>query len=243
MPFITNIVFYFPFLYFFKTRVKSLTKKIGWLFSYVVPILLTTIIIDGELVVSVIFMIISIYSIYEFGYIYNDAITIKKENKPTLRIDSDEIIFIRRNLKKILFFRLFVSVIIMLCINPILTIIPVLILIVFYIYNNIRSRINLLLHFILVCLRYSSPFIIFHNLEVIVFSIFIFPVINLFERMTEIRFNYISLIKYRENISLIRCGYYLILSVVSFLLIGVNVSLFISLYYLLFRIIIFGCKK
>lgn len=193
-----NLFFFLPFFYFFKTRLKELKNKISWLFIYIIPILLMIFVnvnvnVNVTLVISIFLYILSVYAVYEMGYIWNDAETIKREDNPTLRLSKDELNFYNKNKKLIYTFRLLIvfifsfyfidSSIYYFYIVNMFTI-----LILYLLYNNIRNRLNLPLHFLLVCFRFVTPVIAFSPINFL-WVIFVFPVINLLERASEKRFS------------------------------------------------------
>ena len=98
-------------------------------------------------------------SIYEIGYLENDALTIRKEANPNIRISQNDIQYIQDNFRsicigRILIFLFLVSIIAvlgLLTINQLL-LFTVLILasrLFFYLHNQIRSRFNILTYFFL----------------------------------------------------------------------------------------------
>lgn len=81
-----------PFAYFFMTRVPGVRQRVGWLFSYVVPVLALAWIAHGGsagMLIAAATMI-AVYAAYEFGYIVNDAWTVAREAMPTLRLGAED---------------------------------------------------------------------------------------------------------------------------------------------------------
>ncbi len=238
--------FFVPFFYFIKTRAKSDIKVISWVLIYIFPIFIFDFIYNHQLSFKSILISAFIYTLYEIGYIYNDTETIKKEKKPTIRLREESFSFYEGNKVVIYFSRLIIAILLNvfyvylyndLNINYIWFILPV-----FFVYNLTRSRFNLILHFFLVILRYSLPFYIFTNdIYSILFSCFLFPIINLIERCSEQRFNISNFQKFiLSNKKNGRYIYYFIVFIVflflhlQFKFIDISYVL-IAFYYFLFR--------
>ena len=83
--------FYLPFVYLFKSRLKSKMNKISWFIIYIIPIYFIGLSVSNTelLNYSLIFIlaVIVFNSVYELGYLENDIQTTKKESNPTYRID------------------------------------------------------------------------------------------------------------------------------------------------------------
>lgn len=189
-----NYKFYIPFLYFIKTRLKSKIKIASWVFIYHIPIFLFSYFYNEHIGFNILCIIVVIYSLYEVGYIYNDAETIKNEINPTLRLCSQDLIYYEKNKYRIYLFRILIAL--GLCLwyaiyyDKYDVFLTWFILPVFLYYNLIRNRFNLILHFILVALRFSLPFyVLSSNIICFIASLLLFPLINLIERCSENRFN------------------------------------------------------
>ena len=213
------IFFYIPFLYFIKSRFSSNLKVLSWLLIYFVPLFIIT---GGVNYINFILMCTLVYTLYEIGYIQNDAETIKKEKNPTERLSKHQLSYYEFNKANIYTFRFLLSFLICyyLTNNGVSFVyLTFLITPVFFIYNHIRSRFSLLVHFLLVCLRFSLPVLLLSNSIVLFFiSILLFPFINTFERSGEKRFNYRRSISFQHKYrSLFRVLYYGFLFMVFFL--------------------------
>lgn len=214
-----KMYFYIPLAYFFSTRISNLNALISWIVFYLSPIFVMSFLYKGYsdfyIYLLEIFFVISIYSVYEFGYICNDTITIKKEKKPTLRMSHNEILYAQINIELIFAVRLTLSafLISIACGDLRYITIPILIYLCYGIYNSIRSRLNLPLHFILVIFRFSTPYIFFLGIHAGILSIMFFPLINTLERCTEERFEFECLFKYKKKIPLLRVIYFLTLTI------------------------------
>ncbi|EPZ2423117.1 hypothetical protein ACXLRA_001714 [Vibrio vulnificus] len=239
------LIFYFPFLYFYKTRLKTPKKGLGWIFSYVLPIMIGTNSFSTDQFFFMLVLMLGIYSAYEYGYIYNDSVTIENEINPTMRLEYSQIEYARKNMNFILAFRGGVAIFVYCFFAIQYILVPFLILLTYFFYNRKRGRINLLLHFFLVLLRFSSIFLVVSGIGGFIYSILIFPLINLFERMSEKRFGFHVLMKFRQNISLTRVVYYFFVFLLS-LLLDIQGWLFLATcYFLVFRLSVYflGCIK
>lgn len=252
--------FYLPFMYSIKTRFPTIPRFVSWLIIYFFPVLFSfCFFFDGNVFFPLIYRsfisIALVYTLYEIGYIYNDTETVKKELKPTLRLDKKLVEYYE--IHKILIYScrfvvaIFLSCIIYMFYHSILflafawSLIPL-----YFLYNTFRSRINIPLHFLLVTVRFCSIILIFSDkFPFIPFLMmaFIFPVINTLERCSEKRFN----LPYFEGLFLTnrkdgRYKYYSILLCVSLALLAndfnqVNlVFVFFSLYFFLYRLVVSG---
>lgn len=239
-------MFYIPFLYFYKSRLKSIKKLISWFFIYIIPIIISYLFLfQDENIINIIIYLIGIYTIYEIGYIYNDTETIKKEENPTIRLSLEQIKFYENNKLSIYLFRLIFSFCMILLLRNAIDLnlaicSYILLFVLFYIYNNIRSILNLPLHFLLVIIRFSSFILVFgQSFKLFVLSIFIFPVLNLIERAGELRFGLITLQHdFFSNHNRFRIIYYSLLFLASYMMFGFYYWLsVVSFYMLIYRVI------
>ncbi|HFJ0160924.1 TPA: hypothetical protein ACGSR1_005217, partial [Escherichia coli] len=119
-----------------------------------------------------------------------------KEVNPTLRLNKKQFDFYYANKVTIYIFRFVIALslsveLAFLEIPLFNSLLPWAIVLVYMLYNYFRSRVNLLLHFILVTLRYSLPILMVTGvkIEVVLYIMLVFPVVNLIERCGEKRFN------------------------------------------------------
>lgn len=192
-------MFFTPFLYAFHTRMgKGIKALLKWLFEYVIPTFLLALVaskwdFNGWYVYLI--MLVLTYSLYEIGYLYNDAYTIKREDHPTRRLNEQELAFFYKHEWLIMAFRLllssFLSVYLLmmydysssawLSIGAAWSI-----LFVYGFFNRIRSHVSFLLHALLLLLRYSVPWMLF-ALDampiLLVFVFFLYPLPNMMENL------------------------------------------------------------
>lgn len=235
--------FFLPFYYFFKTRVSSVTKGISWAIIYLLPIMVLSFINLGtDSFVFCLIYITGIYVVYEIGYIWNDTETIKNEENPTLRLDSNQLAFYQEHKKKIYTFRLLLAAVIAYLFSMyhqgysiFLLVNMVLIILTYIYYNSIRSNINLLLHAVLVSLRCSFIFIPF-GLKYFIISFLLFPLLNLLERASQKRFNLVFFQRFiLSNKSSGRFLYYLSIIPIIYIISDDYLVLSLPIFLFLFR--------
>lgn len=251
-----NVNIYFKFfivgLYTTSTRLLTSGNKLAFVVVYLFPVIYLNLYFGNNffsgLYLSVLLIAVT-YSVYEIGYIYNDAITIKKELKPTKRLSKLELEFFNKYKFFVFSLRLCLLVALLLFVFfnvpqedfELIIYFSMLLLFLFLLYNNIRSRLSLLLHFFLVSLRYLIPMSLFLN-EVgsvgVLMILAIYPILNTFERASESRFNIINshsfLISHRYHLRSLYYGVGVILSI-CFFWSGVDITLpFLVVFSLLF---------
>lgn len=249
------IFFYTPFIYYYKTRLVDKNSLISWMLIYLLPIFIAASFVSqsNNLLIQYILTIILTHNLYEIGYIQNDTETVKKELNPTLRLSASELNYYCQNYIYIYAFRLFISGIITLLLMSFFDyefnlILIWLIIPLFYIYNSIRNRVNLIVHFLLVICRFVLPvYVLTSNIFISLLMVLMFPVPNLLERATEKRFSFIWLNKnVRPHIFLFRCEYYALLSAILITIRHIyingneiNTIIIVSLYFFIYRLAIY----
>ncbi|WP_434762334.1 hypothetical protein [Vibrio fortis] len=179
----------------------------------------------------------------------NDCETTKKEKNPTLRVNKESMCYYEEHKKSIYISRLVLATTLMI-ICSILGLKEVyalyIIVMIYLVYNNVRSVYNLPLHFFLVMSRYSLViYIITSDLTLSFFSILLFPLPNLLERVGEKRFNATNVLKWpKNNIHKFRALYYAIATIVFLIfMIRYDMSdllLYTSAFYFSYRFFVFA---
>lgn len=192
-------MFFLPFLYAFHTRMgKGMKALLKWLFEYVIPTFLVALLAskwDLDRWYVYLIMLVLTYILYEIGYMYNDAYTIKREEHPTRRLNEQELTFFYKHEWLILTFRLLLSIVLSVFMLMVYDYSPSAwlamcaawsILLVYVFFNRIRSHVSFLLHALLLLLRYSVPWMLF-ALDampiLLVFVFFLYPLPNMMENM------------------------------------------------------------
>lgn len=249
-----HLFFYLPILYSFNTRLNSNKKRIAWVLSYIIPIIICVFIIYNdytyaECLTLSIFIVFTIYSSYEIGYIYNDAELIKKEVNPTLRLTNENIQYYEN--KKIIIYlsRSICLIVLMLAawgidskIGFSITFSCVAILLLYLIYNSIRNRYNIPLYSLLVYSRYFSIFICSISLFDSFLLWLVYPFCVTLEFMSKPRFKF-KMKWIINNLDMFRTIYYsfLLLSIVALdsILMFDKIIYALVLYFFVFRCLSF----
>lgn len=163
-------LFFLPLSYNFTIRLLRPDKRISWLFVNLFPTFYYALCSIGHIslyhIIAVMLLWTATFSLYEFGYIYNDAISIRSEHNPTLRLSADQSAFAQRHLSAVLLFRLaifIISLFAVYCLFPTRYVLLVSLLsaicpVLFFCYNSWRSTSNVWLYFWLVASRFV-PFV------------------------------------------------------------------------------------
>ena len=191
-------LFTIPMIYSFYTRYKGVAGFFAWLIKYFLPCLLVSLVYEDFSIFHFFGGIVYIYEFYELGYIQNDCETIKKESNPTLRLSQDELSVYERYKFYCIIIRLIEITIISYYLFTSGVKISILLvyactLIVFIIYNNVRNGFCLVIHLVLLMLRYSAPLVIAINrFDVLPISLlfFIYPITLFIERSVKGKFGY-----------------------------------------------------
>jgi len=230
--------FLVPGYYLFYSRLKSKLEKISWFIIYIIPVyILGLFYTDYSIGIFTLFFIFSVLifnSIYEIGYIENDIQTIKKEKKPTLRLEKKDYIFFEENYKKVLFLKIFIAFL-LLVIVYILSIyfsldiyifrfisMLMIVRLMFYFHNKIRSRINIITFFTLATTKYIMPLFLIlspNNLVIAwMISFLIFPLLRIMEHARKEKYELRKWITFIGNLDLFRIKYYLFMSILTLLI-------------------------
>jgi hypothetical protein len=168
--------------------------------------------------------------VYENGYIQNDVLLTKKEKNPTLRLVTEVLNNIRKNINKILISRFIVLIFIMYILSFLiedsksyytLLFIIFFLQLLYLIYNSVRSVLNLYLILPLSYIRFYGfivPFVEYENLlEFIIATIFIYPLSKFLEFTKQPRYGYKFISGIIGNVDIFRVIYYLIILILFFL--------------------------
>ncbi|WP_161978998.1 hypothetical protein [Streptococcus sp. S784/96/1] len=215
-----------PFVYGFRTRVRTLAYKISFLVVTVLPsfyFILVTRQVNTEKLLGYLIALISMYSLYEIGYIYNDIYTTSFEKKPTMRSSIEEMTFLKRAYPILIMSRVVVitfSVIYFKNYDRFISwLLLLLLLYIAYIFHNFtRSTITAFTMFTIVALKYIIPsFLFVEELEWYLYLGFILAVVP-FARFVEYGSKpYCGLFNVK-NFHKFRIIYYLVLTILSLLL-------------------------
>lgn len=226
--------FYVPLLYFIHTRISGTSKLISWLFLFFLPTFyiqyhFSNLSLTNAFWIYLIQLAL-VYNMYEMGYIQNDAETIKNERIPTRRLSDEELEYYEEHKGFIFVGRSFLAGILLYILDIQIhdsdgyvrfAVIILLITQLYFIYNVIRSRLTLILHFCLVCLRYLGFPLLFISIReidplTVIILLGVFPIINLVERASNKKFGIRVLSGVNDNeysLSIFRLAYHFLLLV------------------------------
>lgn len=196
-------------------------------------------------------------SIYEIGYLENDALTIRKEAKPNIRISQGDIHFIQQKYWRIIVFRLIVFLTILgilvgagLFSQYQLKIFVLMVIagrMFFLLHNQIRSRWNILTYFLLCVSKYWVFPMVFLGLDYgtepywVIFLAF--PLLRTLEHAMKPKYQFVKLKNWAGSLDGFRVKYYgfwLVVAVFfSTMLFDCRIFVYCTLYFFLFRLGIF----
>lgn len=206
---IPNRVFWWPFAYYYKVRLGTVPKLLSWILIYIMPTAFYSAVNSPvsplPFILNYLSLLLSVFSLYEIGYIHNDTFTTRHEKQPAIRLYPSNLDYFYRHWQVIFLCRLLWctgGIVFLVVFNGatwtvVRTILSICVILpVFWLYNSLRTRWNVFLYPVLVCSRYV-PFLLLYPLRGmdIVLLFLSFPCLNMLERF--------SMPKYR--FPLIRC--------------------------------------
>ncbi len=227
-PQVSNLVFYLPFAYYYKVRLRTTEKLLSWVLIYLMPTAWYSWYAAGELswlfCINYLFILIAAFTLYETGYIHNDTFTTRHEKVPTLRLSEENLRYFYSHCHSIFLSRILTALVLLtalLILNGfsaqiLLTSLSiVLIPCIFYLYNHCRNKYNVLLYPVLVFSRYI-PFMLPYSpsWQLVLLLFLSFPCCNMLERfsMPKQRFPVFKLlIPTEKSKTYFRIAYYIII--------------------------------
>ncbi len=193
-----NLLFFIPLMYTYCTRLRTFLKCFSLVCIYFVPVvyLLVLVLPSGywsvKSVLFVFLFLVALYDVYEIGYIQNDTETVKKEVTPTSRLSREQLEYYGRHRWLIYVCRAAIGGVLVACLydevgtagTVCFTCALLLILLTYQLYNRLRCHVNMLLYFMLVSLRYCTPFLLFpeyFSVELLVTLLMVFPIVKTLE--------------------------------------------------------------
>jgi hypothetical protein len=250
-----------PFNYLYLSRLKSKLEIYSIIWIYPLYLFVFVFLIYGFEWIPGLFLfvlvLISWMSIYEIGYMENDAITIQKEQEPNIRIEANDIIFIQANFNKIVAFRIlfFLSLMGVIFFSRLLPLNQVLFFIayvaftrlVFYLHNTIRSRWNIVTYFFLCVLKYFIIPIMFlgwnHGIEPYLIMLISFPLLRTMEHSVKSKYQFVKFREMLGSLDTFRVVYYsfcLALVVLGYFMFNLSLNwVYAIFYFFIFRAGIF----
>jgi|GEM_PF-1477228 len=198
------IKFFLPGYYLFYSRLLRKSERISWLIVFPMVVLLASLLVepaDGLSILAVFSIsFLAWLSVYEIGYMENDAFTIDLEAQPTLRIPKGESDWIKANFHKIIGTRSLIFLLLTYILwhfftdNFSLTYffsIVGLTRLVFYFHNRLRSRWNILTYLLLSLGKYLFLALILFQLNfplLLLALVFAFPLPRTLEHACKVKY-------------------------------------------------------
>lgn len=237
---IPNAVFYIPFGYYYAVRLGTVWKLLSWMLIYIMPtVFYSWLTFDGvwwQFAVNYALVLMAVFSLYELGYIFNDTVAIRREQQPAIRLYEPNFRHFKQYMWVIVLVRLFYAVqaigLLVLLNRQWHTIDSrhiwfvraciICMLVVFWIYNNWRSKYNVWLYPLLVFSRYL-PFMLLYRIDgwAILMLWLSFPMVNWLERFSMPRYRFPlmrKLIPTEQSKTLFRAVYYMVILMVPLVL-------------------------
>lgn len=253
--------FIIPFYYTFYTRIKGKSKRVAYLFTFILPIYIYIVAFNNKFTamdfIASILAFIGLMSVYEIGYINNDVVTTRNEKNPTLRLTKDEMSYAWKHLKSIKtikYITAFVMLIILIFLdyNAVYYIIGLILIdLVYAIHNLVRDKKSIITFFCLSLLRYITVPLVFcsavgtsvnkdFNLYAMIgLFVLIIALPRTIEKAAEKKYKIETLKIIKERTTEFRVIYYILASILGAFLFKLGYCyLVLSLYYLCYRVLI-----
>lgn len=263
LPDNTNMrtLFFIPQAYNFTVRIKTIPRYLSWLFinlfttTYyaLLPLFISPVHTGLPLrtVIATLSLTLGIHYLYEYGYIYNDAVSTRLETNPTSRLTPAQLRYFTSHSTSVTLSRITGFIICMLitclalpsphtlCAIAVATLCPIL----FLLYNHWRSHCNVLLYLPLVASRFL-PFawLSCHDITpvIAVLIVLVYPLEIWLERFSieKYRFRFIrKIISGEQDKPRFRAIYYIfVTSLVAIFLHHCHLTLLLLLPFILFTL-------
>lgn len=218
--------FVIPFWYLCLSRFSRLSELLSLLCIY--PLYLITFIFflyDQPVLPDILGFLLGFcawMTMYELGYMENDALTIKKEMHPNIRIKKADIEIIQKNFTRLVLIRitLFLALVSLIFVIALWTLSQSLWFIAlvvsangfFYLHNFFRSRINILTYFGLCVLKYMAfPFLYLgwvFGIEPYIILLVSFPLLRTCEHAVKGKYRLVGLQRFVGSLDSFRVMYY-----------------------------------
>lgn len=260
----TKLYFYIPGIYSIYTRYKGGKGMIAFVCKYWMICFMGSIVyVERFEAIRFILGMFLMFTLYEFGYIQNDAETIKKETRPTMRLTKEDLIFYEQNKIQIYSLRVLYALLLAalsysLGIKWYLIALAFVTIPVFLLYNKVRCKWNLHIHIVLMFLRYAIPVFFACNHADVMLSfwmLLVHPMLIFIELSVKGKFGYYNkfLRTYilhvfdEKHINAFRVKYFTVLLLFTILITMTNKQLlgfvWLSLYCWLFYLLVFLAEK
>lgn len=162
--------FYIPCLFRMRTRENGKIKLLPFLLTDFLPVLFfmqnyrDVFRIHNFAVFLAAY--IAMFDFYELGYIVNDCITVRREEKPTMRMSAGELRYFDNQALKIFGVRFFIYAVFLVCLAVqgyclnAFCVGNILLLVAYCAHNHLRGKINILTNAFLNFAKYLIPFLV-----------------------------------------------------------------------------------
>lgn len=149
-------------------RLRSVTKLLSWLLLYILPTAFYAAIgyngTPASYVLLYMLVLLATFTLYELGYIFNDTFAIRRESKPSKRLNKNELNYFFSHKWHIIATRVGIAFLCLFMLSFYISILPISIALItmcglFGIYNRWRNKYNVFLYVWLVFSRYL-PFML-----------------------------------------------------------------------------------
>lgn len=213
--------YYIPLRWTFSTRYRNIINIISFFLIDAFPSLYIVLVVGESSLETVCYWFVSfvvVFCFYECGYIFNEVVSVRYEENPTIRIPHPFFSDILKHLENLVTLRIVIGTIgswfllIRYPYNWELYILEVLLLLsVYTIHNFFRGRINAITMPLEVTLKYMIPITVFvpeNKLSIALFTVFLSVVfVRLIEYVSKKR--YISGLNVIKNVDKYRVKYYI----------------------------------
>jgi len=201
---ISNVVFYIPFFYYYVVRLGTFPKLLSWMLIYILPTAFYSAAgYDGttaHFATNYILILIATFSLYELGYIFNDTVSIRYEEQPSVRLYEHNFRHFSQRKGWIIGIRIFISLCSLFMLfaynayTPNIWLVALSIAVMcglFAVYNTWRSHNNVWLYPLLVFSRYIPFMLIYQHDWLSYLLLFLsFPFLNALERFSMPRYRW-----------------------------------------------------
>ena len=202
--YISNAVFYIPFAYYYAVRLGTVPKLLSWLLLYLMPTAFYSAWgYSGAwslFAANYLLILLATFSLYEFGYIYNDTRAIRYEEFPAIRLYRRNFLHFERWHVLILGLRALYAAAALYALYMLnadnercwYVVAAIVAMCLFFgIYNRWRNKYNVWFYPLLVCSRYVPFLLLYETGWLPYLMLFLaFPCVNALERFSMPRYRW-----------------------------------------------------
>lgn len=227
--------YYVPLRWTFTTRYINIINIISFFVIDAFPSLYVVAMFadgDWEKILYWCLAFFTLFCFYECGYIFNEAVCVRFEENPTIRIQEPFFSKMPRHLENLITIRLVIGTVgswILLTVYPqnidIYIALILLLLVVYSIHNFYRGIINIITMPLEVLLKYMIPISVFIKADeiwqAVIIVLFVIVLVRTIEYTSKKR--YVSWIRVTRNVDVFRIKYYVVINIVFGLFVYMDV--------------------